>query len=255
MTQEELLLQQQQMQGQVQVPPQMQPQVVPQMAPQEAPVAPAPVQFNTDMGKFTKANAFTLLMGIANGLTEVQFADDISRVAFLQLIKHNFEPQAGGGKSNNPSHIDPATGLMVHWCRFLHKYMPESEMVVSQGKTKGASKLASKYNYLLGKKVKELKDKSLELFALQKYPEGAAMNAQAEEVEKSRTRPETYTPEALASVDETVKKQAETPTVVSPMEAQPTVPTSVPPLINQVPVQQPMQPPMVDANGNQIVYQ
>ena len=155
-------------------------------------------EFSLTIEKFTKQNVFDMLKGIAEGLSAIQFLDDNSKNLFLATIKRNFEPQSGGGKSNNPSHVDPTTGLMVHWCRFLKKYMPEVDMVMSQGKSKGASKLASKHNYELGKKATALKDEALALFANQQFQEGAAKNAEAVEVEESRNKVETYTPEVLA---------------------------------------------------------
>lgn len=200
-----------------------------------APAAPKP--FTLSIDKFTKQNVYNLLKGIAEGKSPIAFADENSAKLFGDTIKRNFEPQSGGGKSNHPSHIDPATGLMVHWCRFLKKYMPESDMVMSGGKSKGASKLAAKHNYELGKKAQVLKDEALQLFANQAYADGAAKNAEAAEVEESRNKAETYSDEVLAQY---LPKDKEAPVTAAAAPAQPQV--QAPGVAVEVPnVQAPVQ--------------
>jgi len=239
----------------------VQPAVAPVGAPEVA------KQFSLTLEKFTKQNVFDMLNGIANGLSAITFADDASKKLFSDIVKRNFEPQSGGGKSNNPSHIDPTTGLMVHWCRFLKKYMPEVDMVMSGGKSKGASKLASKHNYELGKKVKELKDEALMLFANQQFQEGATKNTEAQTIEDSRNKAETYSDAVLVQYlpkTEEPKTIADAvapvaPTTVEAPAVAAVVPNTQAPVLmegQQVPMQQTPVGTYLgnDANGNP-VYQ
>lgn len=122
-----------------------------------------------------------------------------------------FEPRQGGGVSKNPpKEID---GIMYHFCRHLQDYVPENEIIMSQGKAKGASIYANKYFFKLEKDVQKLKDDALiklvsgdpELIA-----EGTEMHVQASEIELSRTNPETYkTEEFQAFKEEVVAKEQE----------------------------------------------
>ena len=172
---------------------------------QAAPTVAKP--FSLTITKFTKQTVYDMLSGIAQGMSSIQFADEASKKLFTDIVESNFKPQSGGGKSNNPSHVDPATGLMVHWCRFLHAYLPEVDMVMSGGKSKGASKLAAKHNYELGKQAQALKDEALLLFGNQDYIGGAEKNAQAKAIEDSRNKPVTYTPEILEQYKPKAKKE------------------------------------------------
>ena len=189
--------------------------------PEPAAVATEPKAFTLSLEKFTKQNVFDLLDGIADGKSPIQFLDAANAKLFKDVVKRNFEPQSGGGKSNNPSHIDPATGLMVHWCRFLKKYMPEVDMVMSGGKSKGASKLASKHNYELGKQAQALKDEALLLFANQQYAEGAAKNAEATTIEESRNKAETYSDAVLAQYLPKAEEPKTIADAIAPVEVAP----------------------------------
>lgn len=238
-------------------------QVQPTYAPQPATAPMQPVQmevpiqqpavakpFSLNLEKFTKANVYELLAGIAEGKSNIAFNSDESLRAFGQMVEMNFKPQAGGGKSNNPSHVDPATGLMVHWCRFLKVYMPEVDMVMSGGKSKGASKLASKHNYELGKQATAWKEKALVLFGNQDYVGGAEANEKAKTIELSRSNVASYSPEVLAAYLPKPKEEA-VPEVAAPvappMVGQPVMQPAVNPV--QMAPQAPVQPPMLDANG------
>ncbi len=194
--------------------------------------------FSLTINKFTKQSVYDMLLGIAQGMSSIKFDTPESQQLFTDVVNSNFKPQSGGGKSNNPSHVDPATGLMVHWCRFLQKYMPEIDMVMSGGKSKGASKLASKHNYELGKQAQGLKDEALLLFGNQDYAGGAEKNAQAKAIEDSRSKPVTYSDEVL----EQYKPKAKEADIAAAQIANPTTPAGntgamfppVPPMVEAV---------------------
>jgi len=216
------------------------------------PVAAEPQPFSLTLEKFTKEKVYNLLLGIAEGQSTIAFNSEESLNQFKHMVNINFKPQAGGGKSNNPSHIDPATGLMVHWCRFLKRYMPETDMVMSGGKSKGASKLAAKHNYELKKQAQKLKDEALVLFGDQKYAEGAVKNEEAKAIELSADKVESYSDEILVQY---LPKPKEAPVAEV---AAPIMPQSIEqgvPVVPQMQPQAPMMPPAVDVNGNPIYAQ
>jgi len=165
------------------------------------------------LDKFTKANAFAFLNNLADS---VEFATPEDKALFLSEVKDNFEPQAGGGASKNPSFKDEITGVMMHYCRFKQEFRPESEMNMFQGKSKGASKLAAKHDYELGKKFKELKDKALDSFKSGDYTAGADFGVQADELDATRKVASTFDDENLAYlvvVEETTEDEASTEAV------------------------------------------
>lgn len=62
----------------------------------------------------------------------------------IDELKNILAPKSGGTSLNPPKEID---GVMHHFCRFHQTYYAESDMVMSQGKSKGYCKAAiSKWN-------------------------------------------------------------------------------------------------------------
>ena len=146
------------------------------------------------MDKFTKANAYKFLNELA---LVINFATEDDKKLFLSEVKDNFEPQAGGGASKNPSYMDEEAGTMMHYCRFKQEFRPEIEMNMFGGKSKGASKLAAKHDYELGKKVAELKATALTKFTEGDYTEGASANIEADKLDATRKLSETFSDENI----------------------------------------------------------
>ena len=146
------------------------------------------------MEKFTKANAYEYLNELAKVIV---FADEDNEKLFLSEIKANFEPQAGGGASKNPSYMAEDGVTMMHYCRFKQEFRPESEMNMFNGKSKGASSLAAKHDYELGKKVAKLKADALEKFKAGEYAEGAELSTGADELDATRAIAATFADENL----------------------------------------------------------
>ena len=147
------------------------------------------------MEKFTKANAYEYLNELAKVIV---FADEDNEKLFLSEIKANFEPQAGGGASKNPSYMAEDGVTMMHYCRFKQEFRPESEMNMFNGKSKGASSLAAKHDYELGKKVKELKAKALEFFLAGDHVQGAGVSTEADAIDGTRAIAATFADENIA---------------------------------------------------------
>jgi len=150
----------------------------------------------------TKAESFEYLKGIKAQI--VNLASDSGELKLADITPildgaiGTFEPKQGGGVSKNPPQI--IDGVTFHYCRFFQDYMPEDEMVMSGGKSKGASIYASKYNYELGKQVQSKKEEALK-FLTSGNPEdmtkGIEANAEALRIEASREKVETYKSDAF----------------------------------------------------------
>jgi len=137
--------------------------------------------------KFTKANMYTLLLAFEKGELDISMVDIISAV----------KPQKGGGASANPSkEID---GVMYHYCRYRQDYLPESQINMSQGKSKGSGILESKIAYRISKAADALKAEAMELLLAGNYEEGAAKNKEQDELRATIELAETFTDEAMAN--------------------------------------------------------
>ena len=154
------------------------------------------------MEKFTKANAYAFLNNLVAELLEtdeggnlVHGVEDIKK-EFTSQIKENFEPQAGGGASKNPSYKGE-DGVMMHYCRFKQCFVPEPQMNMFNGKSKGASTLAALHDYQIGKKVKQLQADALQKFKDGDYADGASLSTKADELNATREIKSTYDDENL----------------------------------------------------------
>ena len=139
----------------------------------------------------------------------------------MAVVLTTFEPKVGGGVSSNPpKEID---GVMNYFCRHFQDYMPEDEMIMSQGKSKGASKYANKYFFKLEKDVQKLKDDALVKLVSgdpELIGEGTQMHAQAAAIEESRTKPETFKTEEFEAFKlEVIAEEQEKEAAKSAVEA------------------------------------
>lgn len=135
--------------------------------------------------KFTKANMYCVLLDLNKEDTELTLDQVIAAV----------KPQKGGGTSANPAkEID---GVMNHWCRLKNEYRPESEFVLSEGKTKGATALASKVAYRIQKAAAEINAEAMDLFKAGKYEEANGVLAGEQELLDMIEDPATFTDEAM----------------------------------------------------------
>lgn len=146
--------------------------------------------------KFTKANVYADLVSAVKAIKVAQ-DKDARRVAFgnLDALIETYKPQKGGGSSANPSYEE--NGVTYHWCRFKQSYMPEAEMVMSQGKSKGASIWASKHEYELKKKATAVKQEALDAMDAEDFATAQAKNKEAKEILASLELPETFSEENL----------------------------------------------------------
>jgi hypothetical protein len=162
--------------------------------------------------KFTKANVYADLTASLKAFKGAQDKDS-RKAAFdaLEKLVETYKPQKGGGSSANPSYEE--NGVTFHWCRFKQAYMPESEMVMSQGKSKGASTWASKHEYELKKKAGAVKQEALDAMDEENFALAQAKNKEAKEILASIENPETFSDENLQYLKdreaEKAKKDAE----------------------------------------------
>jgi hypothetical protein len=76
-------------------------------------------------------------LSIWNEVQEVLDAQAKLPKGLKEALEAILAPKAGGGTINVPKEID---GVMHYYCRFHEAYEPESDMVMSSGKSKGYCK-------------------------------------------------------------------------------------------------------------------
>lgn len=147
------------------------------------------MQTTTKSNQMSKTQAYEFLTTLLN---DAEFKSKAERERVLAIISDTFAPKAGGGQTINPSYYDETLQSQMYYCRYLSQYCTEDEMVMSNGKSKGYSKLAISRWTKAGKEAKQLQEKALKLLLEGKQVEGQDLNAKAEELLLQRNKPTYY---------------------------------------------------------------
>lgn len=145
------------------------------------------------MEKFNKTSVFKDLEQLNSDLLELLTNKSCTKTnvsAIMAELLEKYTPKAGGGQVQNPSYIE--NGITMHYCRYLTIYMPEDAMVMSNGKSKGYSKIAISRWTKAGKDAKVLQESALKELLAGNIVDGQDFNAQAEELLLLRNKPEFY---------------------------------------------------------------
>ena len=145
------------------------------------------------MEKFNKTNVFKDLEQLNSDLLDLLSNKSCTKTnvsAIMAELLEKYTPKAGGGQVQNPSYVED--GVTMHYCRYLTIYMPEDAMVISNGKSKGYSKIAISRWTKAGKDAKVLQESALKELLAGNIVEGQDFNAQAEELLLLRNKPEFY---------------------------------------------------------------
>ena len=146
------------------------------------------------MEKFNKTSVSKDLEQLNSDLLELLSNKSCTKtnvVALMASLLEKYTPKAGGGQVQNPSYVE--NGINYHYCRYLTIYRPEDEMVMSNGKSKGYSKIAIARWTKAGKDAKLLQEQALKQLLAGNVVEGQDLNSQAEELLLTRNKPEFYT--------------------------------------------------------------
>lgn len=139
--------------------------------------------------QMNKTQAYEFLKDL---LSDAQFKSKAEQERVLAIIDENFAPKVGGGQVQNPSYYDEDLQSQMHYCRYLAQYCTEDEMVMSNGKSKGYSKVAISRWTKAGKEAKQLQEKALKCLLEGKTLEGTELNTKSEELLIKRNTPEFY---------------------------------------------------------------
>ena len=145
------------------------------------------------MEKFNKTSVSKDLEQLNSDLLELLSNKSCTKtnvVALMASLLEKYTPKAGGGQVQNPSYVE--NGINYHYCRYLTIYRPEDEMVMSNGKSKGYSKIAIARWTKAGKEAKLLQEQALKQLLAGNVVEGQDLNSQAEELLLNRNKAEFY---------------------------------------------------------------
>lgn len=109
-----------------------------------------------------------------------------AKPALVEDITNLLKPKS---ISYPPKQID---GVWYHRCRYTELYLPISEMVLSNGASKGYSKLAIGLWAKLGRDAQKLNDEAMKALLKGDTKRGEALVNEAEALKTNRNNPEMY---------------------------------------------------------------
>lgn len=124
-----------------------------------------------------------------NEVQEVLVANK-AKQALFDALEALLKPKSGGGITQNP--MQTINGVNYHYCRYADIYVIESEIVMSNGKSKGYSKKAIAEWTRLGKEVQNLNAKAMAKLLDGDTTEGAKIATDAEALKLARNTPDLY---------------------------------------------------------------
>jgi len=121
---------------------------------------------------------------------EAQFKSKKSFEQFKIEIDNLIKPKSGGGVVQHP--MITKNDINYHYCRYTGYYLPESEMVMSNNKSKGYSKKAIRLWTKIGRDVKALNDEAMKLLLAKDLEAGTLKAQEADALKDARNKPESY---------------------------------------------------------------
>lgn len=140
---------------------------------------------------------------LVSAITDIAKSFKVAPEALDRIIEL-VGPQASGSRSVNPPKLNDKGEIVEAYCKYFQRYLPAEQMVISNGKSKGYSKIACAEVNARRKQIVQ-KEGELSNLILNGKVEEAKKLAKDLEVEKSKLNsPEAY------DYDELMKKYAKT---------------------------------------------
>lgn len=140
---------------------------------------------------------------LVSAITDIAKSFKVAPEALDRIIEL-VGPQASGSRSVNPPKLDKDGNIVEAYCKYFQRYLPAEQMVISNGKSKGYSKIACAEVNSRRKQIVQ-KEGELSNLILNGKVEEAKRLAKDLEVEKSKLNsPEAY------DYDELMKKYSKT---------------------------------------------
>ena len=141
------------------------------------------------MAKTTKAQMWANVKEEVSTLVETHKVSKGFKSELLTLLETHLAPKTGGGIQHPPKEVN---GELHYWCRFYERYLPEADMVMSKGKSKGYSKSAiSRWNKA-NNKIKKLESEAVKAMGSGNFEKAQKIAQEAEELRKVFNTPEYY---------------------------------------------------------------
>lgn len=116
-----------------------------------------------------------------------------AKPALVEALEAILAPKSGGGQTHTTQEID---GVVHHYCRFHQVYEPETNMVMSAGKSKGYCKASISVWNKRNTSIKKLEAEISELVVLGDFEQAKMCSQELTEAKALLNEPTSYNLEA-----------------------------------------------------------
>lgn len=142
------------------------------------------------MAKENKTQQWITIQKQVLDLLDVSKVKDNFKSELMALLEANLAPKAGGGVSTNPSKL--IDGVMHHYCRFHQRYEAETNMVMSQGKSKGYCKASISLWNKTNSEIKKLDSQAVDAMSTGDFDSAQEIAKKAKVLKDSFNNPDFY---------------------------------------------------------------
>jgi hypothetical protein len=144
------------------------------------------------MAKVTKQELWT---NVQNEVLELLNGSKVSKKfseQLIEILESHIAPKKGGGSSINPPILNEDGTIKEAWCRFHQRYEPASDMVISNGKSKGYCKASISLWNKTNSDIKKLDSQAVEAMANGDFESAQEIAKKAKELKDNFNKPEFY---------------------------------------------------------------
>ena len=144
------------------------------------------------MSKLTKTQTYNTTVEQINALLENSKVSKAFKEELLNIIELNLAPKNGGGSSTNPPKLNDDGEIIEAYCRFHNRYEVVTDMVISNGKSKGYCKASISLWNKTNSNIKKLDSKAVDAMSDANFEEAQAIALEAKTLKDSFNSVEFY---------------------------------------------------------------
>jgi len=144
------------------------------------------------MAKLNKTQVYNNTVAQINELLKTSKVSKKFEGELLEILEANLAPKIGGGSSLHPAKLDDEGNIVEAWCKHHQRYEAASDMVMSNGKSKGYCKASISLWNKTNANIKKLDSQAVEAMVNGNFEKAQEIAKEAKEYKDNYNKPEFY---------------------------------------------------------------
>jgi len=144
------------------------------------------------MAKLNKTQVYNNTVAQINELLESSKVSKKFQGELMDILEANLAPKVGGGSSLHPAKLDDEGNIVEAWCKHHQRYETASDMVISNGKSKGYCKASISLWNKTNKLIKDTDSKAVDAMSEGDFDKAQELAKEAKALKDSYNKPEFY---------------------------------------------------------------